>query len=403
MCIGAGVMFLFSFFAIIAVAWADLCVNLDRFEDDPVDSQLGTSMTDNLDGSNQVIEIVNACWAGSDLLDAFNLTDVLDWSAYRDNLTDILDIDITNELSLEQLDSFVTEVNILNTDEFEVLGDQALAALNAVGGSCTCYNNDTQQCGVYGAENGTFTRDKLQNDECYDLTGGGQIPACWADTFPSAPMNGIYCAGNFSLTYATLMAEIDLQSQTDAAIDDIQSLTNRIVTAYDGMFGVAVDVEDSIENISCQIDPLFESFDALIENYTNCGFLGEAYGDFKEIGCVTLFNDMYWISYAMMVIAFTSLPIVCLAFMSQTSWHFEDEDHLDKEDDGMFNFGRQISRTASQRLGLGIDEQEPMASTADHIEFGMAPVGPAPTEGGQPSAPPGSPSWDSEQDRRDML
>merc|ERR1712062_667193 len=103
-------------------------------------------------------------------------------------------------------------------------------------------------------------------------------------------------------------------------------------------------------------------------------------------------DDMYWISLAMMVIAFTSLPIVCLGFMSQTSWHFEHEDHLEKSHDDLFNFGRQISRTASQRLGLGVNDPEPMmASTQDHIEFGMAPVGPAPTEGGQPSAPPGVP------------
>merc|ERR1719356_2445633 len=119
-------------------------------------------MTENLDGSTQVIEIVNACWAGSDLLDAFNLTDVLDWSSYRDNLSDILDVDITNELSLTELDSFVTEVNILNTDEFEVLGDQYLADLNAVGGQwgglCACYNMSTDTCYTYGTDDGEFTR-----------------------------------------------------------------------------------------------------------------------------------------------------------------------------------------------------------------------------------------------------
>ena len=156
------------------------------------------------------------------------------------------------------------------------------------------------------------------------------------------------------------------------------------------MFGVAVDVEDSIENISCQIDPLFASFDALIINYTSCGFLGEAYGDFKEIGCVTLFGDMYWISYALMVIAFVSIPVVCLAFMTQASWHHVESD----DDEKMGQLGRQLS----SRLGLGIDDNDPddnLAATDQHIEFGMSPIGPA--EGGAPSAPPGSPSWEADR------
>ena len=215
---------------IIAVAWSDLCVNLDRFEDDPLESELGSAMTENLDGSTQVIEIVNACWAGSDLLEAFNLTEVLDWSAYRDNLSDILDVDITNELSLTELDSFVTEVNILNTDEFEVLGDQYLADLNAVGGNCACYNMSSETC------DGEFTRELIQNDMCYNTSAGGQIPECWYGTKTTSAeiFQGALCATNFSLTYAYLQAEDDLSGQTQAAIDDIKNLTARIVTAYDG-------------------------------------------------------------------------------------------------------------------------------------------------------------------------
>ena len=112
-------------------------------------------------------------------------------------------------------------------------------------------------------------------------------------------------------------------------------------------------------------------------------------------------GDMYWISYAMMIIAFFAIPIVCFGFMSQASWHYEHEDHLDDPDgdDGFFNMGRQLSRKASSRLGLGIDDNsQAMAATQQHIEFGINPVGPA--EGGfnpapPASAPPGSPSWEA--------
>ena len=45
----------------------------------------------------------------SDLLDVFNLTDVLNWDKYE-NLTDVLNIDVTQELSLDTLDELTKKL-----------------------------------------------------------------------------------------------------------------------------------------------------------------------------------------------------------------------------------------------------------------------------------------------------
>merc|ERR1719295_662662 len=154
MFLGAGVMLFFSFFAIFSVLWADLCWNLDGFEQDPVGSNLGVAMSA-AGETEQVVSIVNACWTGGDLLELFNLTSLLDeLYGFKDNLTDSLNIDITNELDLAELDSFTTEIGLLNTDEFETQGDAYLASLNAVGEStfvnCVCYDADTNTCPTHG-------------------------------------------------------------------------------------------------------------------------------------------------------------------------------------------------------------------------------------------------------------
>ena len=339
MFIGAAIMLIFSFFAIVSVGWADFCVNLDEFEQDPLGSTLGQGLTSVDDGDGQVeniIEIVNACWTGSDLLDEFNLTDLLDWDSYRDNLTGVLNIDITESLSLDALDTLTSEINLLNTDEFEVTGDQYLADLNAIGGSCTC----SVTCDP-GEE---FTREKLRNDMCYNNSGIGKPYDCWF--FPDA-QTGVDCSTAFTLAYTYVNAELRLINKTQAAIDDIKSQSNIILQAYNELFGVAVGIENSIEDIACSIDPIFDRFDALIANYSNCGFLGEIYGGFKDVGCVLLFGDMYWISVAMMVIAFFSILVVLLGFMTQYSWYpVKDED----EDLDQHDFGRQISRHASAKF-----------------------------------------------------
>merc|ERR1719319_1335862 len=301
--------------------------------------------------TDQVISIVNACSTGGDLLEVFNLTSLLDeLYGFRDNLTDSLNIDITNELSLDELDSFTAEIGLLNTDEFEIAGDEYLVNLNAVGAqtqfvNCVCPDSAVgDSCPVYGSADAEFTRAKLRNNECYNAAGATEterVPECWTTTATSTPSTAAeadaltlqlaQCVGNFSTAFLAVNAEVDLINQTQAAIDDIKRVTSTIVTAYDNLFGVAVDIENSVENISCAVDPIWERLDVLRENYTQCGFLGEAYGGFKEIGCVTLFSDMYWISCAMMIVAFLSILVVCLGFMTQYSWHpvhEEDEEEM---------------------------------------------------------------------------
>jgi len=199
-----------------------------------------------------------------------------------------------------------------------------------------------------------FTRERLRNGTesvCYD-SNAGPTGQCWYGNGTSSNAvaeitQGGYCLGNFTLAWLYIQAEVQLITQSQAAIDDIKNQTNVLLAAYDEIFGTAVDIEKSIKNVSCSIDPIFDRVDGLKANYSHWGFLGEKYGNFKEAGCVTLFVDMYWISCAMMLIAFLSILVVCFGFMTQYSWHAPKED---EDDDDISDFGSRLVKKASSRL-----------------------------------------------------
>ena len=90
----------------------------------------------------------------------------------------------------------------------------------------------------------------------------------------------------------------------------METLQNNIFQTYDQLVDVIFDLSRIVSNLTCRIDPFFDSVDTLVDNYARCGFIGVHYGEFKRIACVDLFGDMYNISAGMMVIAYLSLIVV---------------------------------------------------------------------------------------------
>lgn len=293
MYIGAAVMLLFSFFAIISVGWADFCVRLDDFERNLQSSQLGKQIGSEV-SSDQVYEIVNACFYATDMLDIFNLSSMLDWDSYRENVSNALDIDVTKYLENADLESFTSEVNLLDiTDYIDDVTVQIDAANDEVG----CYCN-----GTLGYE---FDQDNLATDECFSDT------SYWNTMATTNPD----CVTNAVSAYSYVHAYNQLEPSITSKLSAIQEKTNDVYSAYDNLYGTVVVLETKLQNITCIIDPLFDKFDAIIYNFSNCGFLGNIYGGFKEVGCVLLFQDMYYISRSMMIIAFLSILVVISSMM----------------------------------------------------------------------------------------
>ncbi len=200
MFIGVTIMLIYSFSPILSVGCADICVNLDAFEAYPEASSLCktiASFSGNNSGGMNPIDIVNVCWTGSDLMEVFN--------SLRENMTDMINVDITKEFTLHELDSFITEINLLNIDGFGVEGDRLIDAFHNVdvggfnaGFGCLC------TCGsTHGDSNAMFTRDTLKSGTlgCWKPGfGSGSDSAVAANTFQA-------CIGNFTAAFTYVHAE----------------------------------------------------------------------------------------------------------------------------------------------------------------------------------------------------
>jgi len=397
-CCGVPIMLLSWPFIFFAVLWGDFCVRLDDLEQNLGDSQIGTMV-----GLNNVTEgsppdlgmkLVNTCFAGGSPLDLFNLTQNLNWDELRTQLDEQLDVDITGYLETDEIAQFKTELDTLSTNEFESDVDSYIASANAVGSYCGCgqINTPFTRQNLYGdgspenvgfcahfepndtssaVVNGT-TLPPISNQTGLDYSRfGGQPTEYWLNTTIS---DGGACFDAYLNASAAVQIEYSLSDEATEKIAAIKTDADRVFDIYDRIYGIAVNLEQDIAQISCLVDPLFVQFDIIIDNFTNCGFLGESYGNFKEAGCVDLFDDWYKIARALTVIAWMSILIVffsmCMDYVygpiRERVPTMRDADFEDRDDSD-------VQVVAVQDADLHVHGNVELVTPVDSINYGTSP------------------------------
>eukprot|EP00485_Elphidium_margaritaceum_P005065 CAMPEP_0202693592 /NCGR_PEP_ID=MMETSP1385-20130828/7658_1 /ASSEMBLY_ACC=CAM_ASM_000861 /TAXON_ID=933848 /ORGANISM="Elphidium margaritaceum" /LENGTH=1374 /DNA_ID=CAMNT_0049349289 /DNA_START=197 /DNA_END=4321 /DNA_ORIENTATION=+ len=347
-CCGTSIMLLSWPFLFFAVLWGDMCVRLDEFERDMQQSQIGQLAFGNAANlSNELelgLQLVNTCFAGGSPLELFDLNDTLNWDPMRQQLQEQLDVDITGLLEGVDVSEFKTEIDGLSTDEFGSVVDAYISAANNVGDYCGCGEEDSPftRANLYGTGGAdvTYCVDLDANLTSNDTDNGGGLlyttpiggwpgtappffttPAGFG-TFANLPpywrnismFDSGACLNAFVNASAAVQIEFSLRDDANLKIDGIKTDADRVFDVYDDMYGIALSLEGDIQSIGCLVEPLFDTFDVIIDNFTNCGFLGVAYGEFKEQGCVYLFDDWWKIARALTVIAWLSILVVLLSF-----------------------------------------------------------------------------------------
>eukprot|EP01084_Bolivina_argentea_P115394 205214_1 len=345
-CCGIPIMLLSWPFIFIAVLWGDICVRLDDFEQNLQHSQVGElaglddpSITPN-DPRAQGLALVNTCWHGGSPLDMFNLTQNLDWDFLQEQMDEVLDVDLTSMLDSADIASFQTGIDTLSIGEFEGKVHSFIAHANSLGEYCGC-----------GERGSPFTWNNLYNPPLFDYCARYVPPNKTLPMIPTglpgslghlADTRTFYWfnttsldEGECELAFINASAAVQIYTvATDEASYKIAELKglfgDAVFDTYDDLFRIASDLEVDISKISCLIEPLLEQFGVIAHNFTNCGFLGEAYGNFKEAGCVNLFDDFYKIARAMAVIAYISIMIVLMALcMDYVYGPIEKEEEYD--------------------------------------------------------------------------
>ena len=293
-------------FIFVTTLSADFCVRLDEFESalpDAQYSQLGrqifnisqvndASNVNILNQSVNTLQVIDTCFNGGSLLDVFDLSSVLNWTQYRSQLDDILNIDLNNYIAIDKLESFQTEIDTLSTDEYASHVDEFIATANNIAGCYCIYPNDT------------FSRSNLDpGTQCTPRGGNPDAITYWLSS-------SLECAEAFENASLAVQIERTTLPEAQMKIDTLKQDSRRVFAAYDNVYATANNLVLQLQNVTCLVYPLFDDFEEILKSFTNCGFLGTAYGNFKRVGCITIFNDFYFIGRAIVVIAFMCILIV---------------------------------------------------------------------------------------------
>eukprot|EP00486_Rosalina_sp_Unknown_P014358 CAMPEP_0201596054 /NCGR_PEP_ID=MMETSP0190_2-20130828/192861_1 /ASSEMBLY_ACC=CAM_ASM_000263 /TAXON_ID=37353 /ORGANISM="Rosalina sp." /LENGTH=477 /DNA_ID=CAMNT_0048056263 /DNA_START=480 /DNA_END=1913 /DNA_ORIENTATION=+ len=243
------------------------------------------------------MELVNACWTGQSIIELYGLDTYLNWDDLRFGVKRELSGRAQQALYFDQLVVFKAELETLSPDEFTIYVDEFIDKANELGNYCGC-----------GAANISFSRLNLVNpiDQCT------QDNTYWDNT---RQIDNGECINRFINASYAVQAELELFNVTSLAIYNLQQDALNVFKTYDvHIYPLGLELYNNLENLSCTVDPLFDAIDELVFNFSNCGFIGEFYGNIKEDGCVVLFNQTYYIARALCVIAFMSIIMVFFSY-----------------------------------------------------------------------------------------
>eukprot|EP01084_Bolivina_argentea_P236443 397553_1 len=305
-------------FIFIITLSADFCVRLDEFEpalpNNAMNTQLGQDILFSNDSNsnsgsdqtpiniNDTLDLIDTCFSGGSLLSAFNLSSILDWNEYKSQLYDSLNIDISQLFTINELESFQTEISTLDINEYGDNVDQQINRVNSING-CFCVDHGVQ-FNKYNLNPGTDCTPQ-------GYIGSNDVIAYWTNI---SYINLAECIEAFeNASYAVQIYNTSF-GVAQYKIDRLKKDSQEIFDIFDIIYSDVQNLLLNLQNITCLIDPLFNDFENILSKFTNCGFLGERYGDFKKVACVTLFTDFYKIGRAIIIIAFLLLLVICTSF-----------------------------------------------------------------------------------------
>ena len=283
----------------VVVIWADGCVNIDEFETDPFNSKIGefAGLDINDQTHQDIVNTYKACLNGESLESIYNLNAAQfnTWDQYRDDAKEAANYDFQQYLKLDEIEAFKSEILLLDVNDYTITVDEYIATLNAF---------DDNVCNCGGAQPYTFDRSNLITNECVDSASD---PTYWGTTATNE------CREAYLTAYLAVATEDQKRNDITTEINKLKALSGVLFDTFDEFYGIVIDLENRLKDITCQIDPLFDEIETIVFDFTNCGFIGQAYGEFKYSGCHVLFNDFRLISTSLLLLAISTLLIVLFA------------------------------------------------------------------------------------------
>jgi len=261
---------LFAIHLPLAVLTGDSCDYVDGFEVD-VPDRLGSDAG----------KIVESCLLNTSLLDVLNLTQQLQFRNKIPFYTLPNISDIFNFPELDQLTSDVNNLTVSSTFDFDGL---------SVAGELIIVNAITSGLG---------------DTTVYNRTNVAYLNSTTGDSVTTA-----------NLTYHKYQALllIDAEDSMNQKLNNIKANMSNINLSVNNLKNATNVILNNVNSLRDVLDPLFGYVD-ILESLATCGFLGDAYLNFKKAYCEGVVTALSCMAMATFFIAFFGIPLIILSIV----------------------------------------------------------------------------------------
>jgi len=301
--------------SLVGMVWADFCVKLDMAEEGIGTTGFNLSVLTTIDLNGSMNDIVDCCLEDCKLLELDVMGDInmdLNFSTYQDAIHEQNKYTVVKMTDFEEWRYLVAQVEKLDYRTFYTTVDLSLVQMN----SLVCDGELLITEHPVTRDNLAAVVTDLENEIGDYLPCPGES-AEWVINYGKQVIEMIQEETLHIDDFIDVVEQA--RGSAEALIDSVNTLTESLQ-----------NMKDSLEEIECLLNPLVYDVETLLDGSTaRCGFVGENYGEIKQLFCEDVFANFALICLGITVITMGLILIFIFYIRLQRRWNYTTEDSKD--------------------------------------------------------------------------
>jgi len=261
---------------------------------------------------DNMTDIIDCCFEDCKLLELDILGDInsdLDFSTYQDAIHEQNKYTVVKMTDFQEWRYLVAQVENLNISTFFGSVDSRLVTMNSL--VCDGALRVTQH---------PVTRDNLEDVMSKLKSSNGDYNYCLEN------QEGV--VNNIGDNLIEMVQEEARNNQNfKSVVEQAKGSAEALIDSVNTLTELLQNTKDSLEEIECLLNPLVYDVEVLLDGSTaRCGFIGEHYGEIKQLFCEDVFSNFALICLGVTVIAMGLILIFIFFIRLQRRWNYTTGD-----------------------------------------------------------------------------